>query len=126
MQLGRGAMTTALASQRGLTLMGLLSGAIGVGLAGYLLIRVLPTVIEAHTIQVVVDRLAAAPAASVPEIRLAFERQRQIDASISSVKGDDLVITQERDRVVIRYAYDKEIELFGPVSVLIKYAGRSK
>jgi len=87
---------------------------------------VLPTVIEAHTIQVVVDRLAAAPAASVPEIRLAFERQRQIDASISSVKGDDLVITQERDRVVIRYAYDKEIELFGPVSVLIKYAGRSK
>ena len=38
----------------------------------------------------------------------------------------ELDITKENDRVVISFAYEKEIELFGPVFLLIKYAGRSK
>ena len=118
-------MKGALASQRGLALISLLSRALLVGIAGYLLVQILPTVFEARTIQGIVDRLAAAPAA-VPEIRSAFDRQRQIDLGIVSIKGADLVITKEGDHVVIRYAYDKEIELFGPVRLLIKYAGRSK
>ncbi|MBW8894207.1 MAG: DUF4845 domain-containing protein, partial [Burkholderiales bacterium] len=29
------------------------------------------------------------------------------------------------DKVVIEFAYDKEIDLFGPVYLLIKYRGRS-
>lgn len=119
-------MKGALASQRGLALIGLLSRALLVGILGYLLVQILPTVFEARTIQGVVDRLAAAPAATMPEIRSAFDRQRQIDLGIVSVKGADLDITKEDDHVVIRYAYDKEIELFGPVRLLIKYAGRSK
>ncbi len=113
-------------AQRGLTLIGLLSWAVVVGLAGYLLVRVVPTVGEAYTIQGVVDRLAAAPPATVPLIREAFDRQRQIDVSIVSVTGAELDITKESERVVISYAYEKEIELFGPVFLLIKYAGRSK
>ena len=118
--------TQPLSAQRGLTLIGLLSWAIVVGLGGYLLVRVLPTVGESYTIQGVVDRLAASPPATVPLIREAFDRQRQIDASIVSVSGRELDITKENERVVISYAYEKEIELFGPVFLLIKYAGRSK
>lgn len=118
--------TRQLSAQRGLTLIGLLSWTIVVGLAGYLLVRVVPTVGEAYTIQGVVDRLAASPPPTVPLIREAFERQRQIDASIVSVKGSELDITKENDKVVINFAYEKEIELFGPVFLLIKYAGRSK
>ena len=114
-----------LTAQRGITLIGLLSWSIVVGFAGYVLIRVVPTVSEFYTIKSVIDRLAATPASTVPEIRRAFDRQSQIDATISSVKGADLDITKENGRVVIAFAYEKEIPLFGPAFLLIKYAGRS-
>lgn len=114
------------APRRGLTLIGLLAWAIIVGFAGYLLVRVVPTVTEFYTIQNVVDRIAASPANTVAEIRAAFEKQRQIDATIVSVLGKELDITKENERVVISFAYEKEIELVGPVFLLIKYAGRSK
>ena len=114
------------APRRGLTLIGLLAWAIIVGFIGYLLVRVVPTVTEFYTIQGVVDRIAASPANTVAEIRTAFEKQRQIDATITSVEGKELDITKENDRVVISFAYEKEIELVGPVFLLIKYAGRSK
>ena len=35
-------------------------------------------------------------------------------------------ITKENDRIVIRFAYNKEIELMAPVFLLIKYEGRSR
>lgn len=114
------------AAQRGLTLIGLLAWAIVVGFAGYLLVRIVPTVMEFYTIQGLVQRLADAPAPTVAEIRRAFDRQRDIDSSISSLKGSELDITKENDRVVIRFAYEKEVELVQPVFLLIKYAGRSK
>jgi hypothetical protein len=112
--------------QRGITLIGLLAWAILVGFAGYLTVRILPTVTEFYTIQNVVNRLVATPASTVPEIRNAFDKQRQIDQTISSVVGKELDITKENDRVVIAFAYEKEIEIVGPVFLLIKYAGRSK
>ncbi len=115
-----------LASQRGITLIGLLAWAVVVGFVGYLLVRIVPTVTEFYTIQRVVDRLAGDPASTVPAIRAAFEKQMQIDVTISSVSGKDLDITKENERVVVSFAYEKEIELFGPVFLLIKYAGRSK
>ncbi len=116
----------ATAPRRGVTLIGLLAWAIVVGFVGYLLVRVVPTVTEFYTIQNVVDRIAASPASTVAEIRTAFDKQRQIDATIVSVLGKELDITKENERVVISFAYEKEIELFGPVFLLIKYAGRSK
>lgn len=116
----------AAAPRRGVTLIGLLAWAIVVGFVGYLLVRVVPTVTEFYTIQGVVDRIAASPANTVAEIRGAFDKQLQIDATITSLVGKELDITKENDRVVISFAYEKEIELFGPVFLLIKYAGRSK
>ena len=113
-------------SGRGLTLIGLLTWLIVIGFAGYVLVRGVPTVFEYQAIQSVVDRIAADPASTVPEIRRAFDRQVSVDQTISSVAGKDLEITKENDRVVIRFAYEKEIELFGPVYLLLKYKGRSK
>ena len=62
----------------------------------------------------------------MPEIRGAFEKQKEIEYSIQSISGKDLVITKENDKVVVSFAYDKEIELMKPVYLLIKYEGRSK
>jgi hypothetical protein len=112
--------------RRGLTLIGLMAWAIVFGFVGYLLVRAVPTVTEYYTIQSVIDRIAADPAPTVPEIRRAFDRQISIDQTIASLAGKDLEVTKENERVVISFAYEKEIELMGPVYLLIKYRGRSK
>jgi Domain of unknown function (DUF4845) len=114
------------AQQRGVTLFGLLFWAALVGFAAYVLVRVLPTVNEYATIQRSVERIAAAQPATVSEARTAFDRQKDIEYSISSVTGKDLIITKENDKVVISFKYDKEVPIYGPVYILIKYEGRSK
>ena len=113
-------------SQRGVTLFGLLFWAIVLGFVGYVLVRTLPTVNEYMTIQRAVEKVAAAQPATVNEARLAFDRQKEIEYSIASVTGKDLQITKENDKVVIAYAYNKEVPIVGPVYILLKYEGRSK
>ena len=112
--------------QRGLTLFGLLFWGILVGFVGYLLVRTLPTLNEYFTIQRTVDKIAKEQPATVAAARQAFDKQKDIEYSISSISGKDLTITKENDKVVIGFAYEKEIPVMGPVYVLIKYEGRSK
>jgi hypothetical protein len=113
-------------AQRGLTLFGLLFWALAAGFVGYLLVRVLPTVNEYVTIQRAIDKIAAEQPATVAEARASFDRQKDVEFSISAVSGKDLEVTKENDRVVLAFAYDKEIPVMGPVYILIKYEGRSK
>ena len=112
--------------QRGITLMGLLLWAIVVGFVALLAMRVLPTVNEYLTIQKAINKIAAEGLSTVPEIRAAFEKQKEIEYSISSISGKDLQVTKENEQVVIRYAYDKEVEIMSPVFLLIKYQGSSR
>jgi hypothetical protein len=114
------------ARQGGFTLFGLLFWAIAIGFLGYLAIRVVPTVNEYLTIQSLVNKVAEAPPASVPEIRSAFDRYREIEYSVKSIAGKDLDISKEGNRVVITFAYEKEVPLGGPAYLLLKYRGRSK
>jgi hypothetical protein len=113
-------------AQRGLTLFGLMFWALAAGFVGYLLVRVLPTVNEYVTIQRAIDKIAAEQPATVAEARASFDRQKDVEFSISAVSGKDLEVTKENDRVVLAFAYDKEIPVMGPVYILIKYEGRSK
>ena len=46
--------------------------------------------------------------------------------SITSIAGKDLEVTKENDKLVIRFAYDKEIPIVQPVYLLLKYQGQSK
>ncbi len=122
-------MSSKLASsrrQRGVTLFGLMFWAIVIGALALVVMKVLPTVNEYYTIQRAVDKVAKEGGTTVPEIRAAFERAKQIEYSITSIGGKDLDITKENDQVVVSFAYDKEIELVPPVYLLIKYEGRSK
>ena len=114
------------ARQRGITLFGLLFWAIVVGFAALLAMRVLPTMNEYFTIEKAVSKIAREGGTTVPEIRSAFDKTKDIEYSIQSISSKDLNITKENDKVVISFAYDKEIELFKPVYLLIKYEGRSK
>lgn len=113
--------------QRGLTLIGLLFWAVIVAFIALVGARVTPTVIEYFTIQRAINKLVnESTTSSVPEIRRAFDRQRDVEYGIESVKGEDLDITKEGDTVVIGFAYEKEVPVAGPVFLLIKYEGRSR
>ena len=112
-------------AQRGLSLIGLLAWAIIIGFIGYMAVRVLPTINEYLTIQRAVNRVAAESPATVAEVRRAFDKQKDIEYSITSISGSDLEITKENERLVIRFAYDKEIPIMEPVYLLLKYKGRS-
>ena len=112
--------------QRGMTLFGLLFWAVAVGFVAYVLVRVLPTLNEYATIQRAVEKIAAAQPATVAEARQAFDKQRDLEYSITAITGKDLTVTKENDRVVLGFAYNKEIPIYGPVFILIKYEGRSK
>jgi hypothetical protein len=111
--------------QRGVTLFGLLFWAVVVGFFALIGMRVLPTLNEYFTIKRTINKIANEGPQTVPEIRAAFERQKDIEYSITSISSKDLSITKENDKVVVSFAYDKEVELVKPVYLLIKFEGRS-
>lgn len=113
-------------AQSGITLIGLLFWAVIVASIALVALKVLPTMNEYFTIQRAVNKIAKEGGNTVPEIRSAFERQKQIEYSISSIEGKDLEITKENEKIVVKFGYDKEIELISPVFLLIKYRGRSQ
>ena len=74
-----------------------------------------------------VDVLLAtlAEGTTVAEVRSIFDRAAQID-DIRTIAGKDLEIGKEGDRVVVSFAYDREIHLTGPAYLLMRYEGRSR
>ena len=110
--------------QRGVTLFGLMFWAIIVGFLALIGMRVLPALNEYFTIKRAINKITS-EGSTVPEIRNAFERQKDIEYAITSISGKDLAVTKENDKVVVSFAYDKEIELMSPVFLLIKFEGRS-
>ena len=113
--------------ERGLTLIGLLFWGAVVGVTAVVGMKVFPTVLEYYTVQRVVDRIAAGNPSTVPAVRQEFDKSVQTEYSIQSIRSSDLVVSKDaNDKVVIEFAWDKEVDLFGPVYLLIKYRGKSR
>jgi len=112
--------------QKGISLFGLLIWAIVVAFVALIVVRVLPTINEYTTILRAVKKIAQDQPGTVAEARRIFDRQKDIEYSISSISGADLVVTKENDKIVIRFAYDKEVPVFEPVYLLIKYTGEGR
>ncbi len=110
-------------SQRGISFLGLLFLGVVLALLAIVGARVLPTATEYMAIQKAVKK-AAAEGGTVPAVRGAFDRTASVDY-ITSISGKDLDVTKQGDKVVVNFAYDKEIPLAGPAYLLIKYRGSS-
>ncbi|RZT95276.1 DUF4845 domain-containing protein [Rivibacter subsaxonicus] len=115
-----------LARQRGITLLGLLFWAVIIATLALVVMKVLPSVNEYYTIQKAVNKIAREGGSTVQDVRNAFEKQKEIEYSIQSIAGKDLNVSKENDKLVVSFAYDKEILLMEPVYLLIKYSGRSQ
>jgi Tfp pilus assembly protein FimT len=113
------------ASQRGITLTGLLMGGIVISLLALLGMKVAPDVIEYGKVKSNMKALAGDASlreATVAEVRKAFDKRADVD-QIRDVKGSDLDITKQGNSLVLSVAYTKRIALFGPVSLLIDFEG---
>ena len=114
-----------LGRQRGVSLFGLLFWAVLLSFVGVVLAKTFPTVLEYITIKRVIHKIALDNPGTVPAVRAEFDKARQVEYSIASISSGDLVVTKDNDKLVISFAYDKQIELAGPVNLLIKYEGDS-
>lgn len=109
--------------QQGLTFFGLIIVGALLAYSGVVLAQVAPTYIEFVAIQKAVDK--AASGSTVAEVRTIFDKAAQID-DIRTIAGKDLTVGKEGDRVVVSFAYVREIHLVGPAHLVMKYQGRSK
>ena len=110
------------AGQRGISFIGLLFVAIVVACVGIVVAQVIPTLIEYQAILKAANK--AKEGTTVPEVRAIFDRAQAID-DFQSVTGKDLGVQKVGDKVVVTFAYDREIHLFGPAYLVIKYKGQS-
>ncbi len=109
--------------QRGISFIGLLFVGAVLAMTGVVAAQVFPTAVEFMAIQKAVNR--AKDGGTVPEVQNLFDKSAAID-DIKSISGKDLVVTKEGDKVVVEFAYEREIHLAGPAFLTLKYAGRSK
>jgi hypothetical protein len=53
-----------------------------------------------------------------------FDRADLEVDNITSIKAKDLEITKDGDKIVVKFAYQREIHLAGPAYLTLKYSGR--
>jgi hypothetical protein len=109
--------------QRGISFLGLIFVGAVLAVVGVVGAQVFPTFIEYQAIDKAAQKASAGN--SVPEVRKIFERATEVD-SITSIKAEDLIITKDGERIVVKYAYQREIHLAGPAFLTLKYAGQSR
>ena len=109
--------------QHGISFLGLLVVGAFLAMAGVIAAQAFPTFLEYQAIGKAANK--AALGSTVAEVRSLFDRQSAVD-DFKSVTGKDLEVTKEGDKIVVSFAYSREIHLAGPAYLVLKYAGRSK
>jgi hypothetical protein len=110
-------------TQSGISFVGLLFVVGVLACAGVLAAQAFPTVVEYQAALKAIQKASAGN--SVPEVRQIFDKAAQID-DIKSISGKDLEISKNGDKVIVKFAYNREIHMFGPAYLLLKYVGQSK
>ena len=109
--------------QSGISFIGILFVVGVLAFVGLIGMQALPSVLEFQAITKAATK--AKEGISVGEARAIFDKAAQID-DIKSIAGKDLDVSKDGEKVVVSFAYTKEIHIAGPAYLLLKYAGRSK
>ncbi len=109
--------------QRGMSFIGLLIVGGLLAVTGVVVAQAIPTVIEYQAVMKAVNK--AKDGNTVAEVRSIFDKASAID-NITSITAKELDVTKENDKVVVRFAYQREIHLAGPAYLTLKYAGQSR
>lgn len=109
--------------QAGISFFGLIIVMVVLACLGILAAQALPSALEYQAIVKAVER--AKDGGTPQEVRTSFERAAAVD-DIKSISARDLEITKVENRNVVKLAYDKQIHMFGPAYLLLKYAYQTK
>jgi hypothetical protein len=109
--------------QRGASILLVLIVVAALAFVGLVGAQVFPTYIEYLAVQKAVNK--AKEGSSPVEARQIFEKASVTD-DIKSVQPKDLEVANDGGKMVVRFAYQKEIHLAGPAYLVMKYAGQSK
>jgi hypothetical protein len=109
--------------QLGISFIGLLFIVGALACLAILAAQAFPTVVEYMAIMKATQK--ASEGSTVAEVRQIFEKGAAVD-DIKSINGKDLDISKNGDKVVVKFAYNREIHMFGPAYLLLKYSGQSK
>ena len=90
---------------------------------GLIAVQAFPSVLEYQAALKAINK--AKEGATVAEVRSIFDKAADID-TITAIKGKDLEIAKEGDKVVVSFSYDKEYHMFGPAWLTLKYRGTSR
>ncbi len=112
--------------QLGLSLMGLIFGAVVLIFVLLLGMKTLPPYLEFFTAKKHITQIAQEQrAGTVGDVRKAWQLKTAID-DVPAVTDKDLEITKEGGEIVISFAYRKEVPLFANVGVYLDFAASSK
>jgi hypothetical protein len=114
-----------LSRQRGASIFSMVIIAIIIGFIALMAMRAFPSVNEYLTIRKAVNTIMKNSPGSAADIRVAFDKQKEVEYSIQTIGGKDLEITQDGDRLRTHFAYQIEIPIIEPVFLLIKYEGEA-
>jgi hypothetical protein len=109
--------------QRGAGLIALILVGGALVMAAMVVMQIIPTLVEYESVTKAAKR--AAEGSTVAEVRSLFDKAATID-DIHSIQSKDLVISKENDRVVVEFAYEREIHLAGPAWLVMRYSGSSR
>lgn len=109
--------------QGGISFIGLLFVGGVLAFIGVIAAQVFPTFVEYQAILKAANK--AKDGGTVAEVRVIFDKAASVD-DFKAITGKDLEIGKEGEKVVVSFAYNKEIHIGGPAFLLIKYSGRSK
>ena len=121
--MGQAFRSGARSGQRGISFLGIIFFGGIVACTGIVAAQVFPTVLEYQAVLKAINK--AKEGNTVAEVRTIYEKASAVD-NIEAVKPGDLEITKDGDKVIVSFAYSKEIHLAGPGYLLLKYSGRSK
>jgi hypothetical protein len=109
--------------QRGISFITLIFILAVLGGVGVMLMQAFPSFLEYQAALKAINRAKDEP--TVQAVRQSFDRAAQVD-NITSIRGGDLEVTKDGDKVQVSFAYQKEFHMFGPAYLLLKYAGSSR
>lgn len=109
--------------QRGFSLSGLVGWGIALALLALIGMKVVPSTITYYQTLAAAKKVVsgAQSGATVADLKKAYGRFAEIDHL--ELRPEDLEISKDGGQFVISFAYDKKVQLVGPVNLLIEYRG---
>ncbi len=111
--------------QLGVSLTGLMIGAVIVIFVALFAMKTVPSYIEFYSAKKLITQIANERPKTPAEARRSFDLKASID-DVTTVQSKDLEITKEGNDIVISFAYRKEIPLAGNIGLYMEFAADSK